>query len=604
MPRGTGKTTLCIVAVIWAILTGRHAFVFLLAPSGDYAEEAIGNLKTLLVTNDLLLADYPEAVWPIRCIEGEARRCGGQRYYGRLTDIEWGTDRIALATIPGARCSNAIIRVSGLTGGIRGAMHVRPDGTSIRPSLVVVDDPQTDGSARSPTQCRERLSIINGAVLGLAGPGKTVAALMPCTVIRAGDVADHVLDRELNPQWRGERTKMVNEWPTNEALWAEYTRLRKESQRAGGHGESATEFYRKNQEAMDVGAVVAWPARKQPEELSPIQHAMNIRCDRGDAAFFAEYQNDPIPDEQPAEDLLTAEQIASKTCGIGRGIVPEGTEYLTMFIDIQQTALFWLVAAWEGDFTGYVVDYGAEPDQKDAYFTLRTIRRKLQMVTPSAGLEGAIYAGLERLTARTLGREWQRDDGSVARIDRCLIDANWGQSTDVIYQFCRQSEYSALLTPSHGRYVGASSCPFSDYPKRPGERRGLNWIMRRGVARNRTVRHITFDTNYWKSFIQSRFAVPIGDPGSLVLFGRKPEQHRLIADHLTSEYRVRTEGRGRTVDEWKLGADGRDNHWLDCIVGAAVAASMLGANLFGAEAQPVARPRIKLSDIQRSRPMR
>ena len=41
------------------------------------------------------------------------------------------------------------------------------------------------------------------------------------------------------------------------------------------------------------------------------------------------------------------------------------------------------------------------------------------------------------------------------------------------------------------------------------------------------------------------------DHGCLSLFGDRPDQHRLLADHLTAEYRVKTQGRGRTVDEWK-----------------------------------------------------
>ena len=76
---------------------------------------------------------------------------------------------------------------------------------------------------------------------------------------------------------------------------------------------------------------------------------------------------------------------------------------------------------------------------------------------------------------------------------------------------------------------------------------------------------------------------------------------RLLAEHLTSEYRVQTEGRGRTVDEWKLRLAGSDNHWLDCLVGAAVAASMQGAVLFGTDAKPVARQRVRLSNLQRRR---
>ena len=49
--------------------------------------------------------------------------------------------------------------------------------------------------------------------------------------------------------------------------------------------------------------------------------------------------------------------------------------------------------------------------------------------------------------------------------------------------------------------------------------------------------------------------------------------------HLTRECRVTTEGRGRTVDEWKLRVAGLDNHWLDGLVGSGVAASIQGVEL-------------------------
>jgi len=75
----------------------------------------------------------------------------------------------------------------------------------------------------------------------------------------------------------------------------------------------------------------------------------------------------------------------------------------------------------------------------------------------------------------------------------------------------------------------------------------------------------------------------MGDPGCLSLFGRQGSEHQLLAEHLTAEYRVRTEARGRIVDEWKLRPDGRDNHWFDCLVGCAVAASIQGAALASVE---------------------
>jgi hypothetical protein len=69
---------------------------------------------------------------------------------------------------------------------------------------------------------------------------------------------------------------------------------------------------------------------------------------------------------------------------------------------------------------------------------------------------------------------------------------------------------------------------------------------------------------------------------------------------LTSEYRVKTEGRGRTVDEWKIKPSRPDNHFFDCIVGATVAASMLGIQLKanGAKAnKPAKRVRNRVSYI-------
>ena len=61
---------------------------------------------------------------------------------------------------------------------------------------------------------------------------------------------------------------------------------------------------------------------------------------------------------------------------------------------------------------------------------------------------------------------------------------------------------------------------------------------------------------------------------------------------------MKTEGRGRTVDEWKLRAAGLDNHWLGCLVGAAVAESIQGAALFGTDTKPAPKRRIRLSELQ------
>ena len=393
-------------------------------------------------------------------------------------------------------------------------------------------------------------------------------------------MADNILDRKKHPLWQGERTKLVYAFPTNETPLGELCRA--PAPRVFGTTATAvqaTDFYRQNREAMDEGAVVAWPERHHEDELSAVQHAMNLRF-RDEAAFFAEYQNEPILEEIGDGDLVTAEQVAEKINHLGCGELPVGCEHVTMFVDVQANLLFYVVAGWEEDFTGYILDYGSYPDQHRPYFTLRDARRTLSLAAPGTGLEGAIHAGLDRLTKEYLAREWKRDDGALMRIDRCLVDANWGQSTDIVYQFCRQSPHSNVIMPSHGRFIGASSKPFSEYQQHPGERLGLNWRIPSLQAR-RTIRHVVYDTNYWKSFVCARFLVPMGQRGCLSLFGNRPEHHRLFAEHLTAEYRVKTEGRGRVVDEWKLRPGSPDNHWLDGLVGCAVAASMQGVALSG-----------------------
>jgi hypothetical protein len=201
MPRGSGKTSLCERACIWAILTGARRFVCLIGSDEGHAVNMLDTIKTELESNDLLLEDFPEAVHPIRCLEGIANRCAGQLYEGRRTFIEWTAKELVLPTIPGSAASGAILKVAGITGRIRGMKHQTAGGESIRPDLVILDDPQTDESARSLSQCQARESILAGAVLGLAGPGKRISGIMPCTVIKPGDMADRIVWFSQN-MWR------------------------------------------------------------------------------------------------------------------------------------------------------------------------------------------------------------------------------------------------------------------------------------------------------------------------------------------------------------------------------------------------------------------
>ena len=289
LPIGEGKSSISIAAALWAALYGHHKYIALIVANISCGLDCI---KNEIESNNWLAADFPEACSPITELERITTRCAGQMYNGERTRITWANNEIVLPSIKGSKSSGVVIRATKITGRIRGMKCKRSDGVVIRPSLVIIDAPQTAESASSLEQTCKRMAIINGDVLGLAGSGKKIAGVMPCTIIKPGDLADQILDTKKYPEWNGIRTKMMISFPKNTALWDLYANIRAESLREHGDIRDATEFYRKNRDAMDEGASVSWESRYNNDEISAIQNAMNLKIQDEDT-FSVEYQNNP-----------------------------------------------------------------------------------------------------------------------------------------------------------------------------------------------------------------------------------------------------------------------------------------------------------------------
>lgn len=575
LPRSSGKTTICERAAIWAIVTGKHRFTCLIGSTQKAAEQLLSHIKTELQFNPLLLKDYPTACYPIVKLENEPRRCVGQLYDGKNTLIIWSSYRLQMPQIDRAdsTCSGSIITTCGLTGHIRGQLVVLPNGEAIRPSLILLDDPQTEGSASSKSQTKRRLDILHSDVLGLGGL-KQISALCTCTVIYKEDLSDQILDRGKYPQWQGERTKLLYEFPKNIKLWDEYQMLRNEAFRNDKPITEATEYYRKNQEAMDEGAIPAWKERFNADEISAIQNCMNLFF-RNEQSFFSEYQNDPQYTSGEQQDLPSTTEIIEKINGLRKNLVPINTKAITCFIDVQETLLYYCVVAWESNYSGSIIDYGSYPDQKRIYFTLQQAKKTLQTELPKAGLEGQIYFGLDQLVTLLTSKDRYKDEGGTERsIDKILIDANWGRSTGTIYKFCKEHKHRSILMPSHGRFIGATRKPFSEYSQVHGDINGDYWRIPK--PNKGKVRHILIDTNHYKSFLFGALKSAKGDPGSLTLWGDKPDLHKMFADQLRAENCIKVMANGRVVDEWKSNPSQPDNHFLDCLTGCFAAASLFG----------------------------
>lgn len=587
--RGFAKTTITERAAIWALSYGHRRFVALFSASKDMAAESVFSIQTEIAENDLLLEDFPEMCLPARALEGRVQRCKSQTYQGKLTHIEWSQLMVALAQIPGAACSGGIVWGGGLAGGGRGMHRTLSSGEVQRPDLGLVDDPQTDEGAASERVTDKLENRLKKNIAKLGGHERRIALVVNATPIEEGDLVFRLADSTRSPGWTVAQVPMMKqEAELHELFWmTEYKQcllgfdpsVPGDSDRAR---KRACALYRKNRKRADKGCRVSWRHcyAKDDAEISAIQHAYNERILLGEAAFATECQVTVYHDVSEVE-VCTAADVLKKLNGYNRGVVPKDGHHLTAFIDAHQDILYFVVAAWGVDFSGYVLDYGGFPDQGRRYWGHRNVSRTLgKRYGAKVGMEGAVAAGLSELCDQLLKRVFPREDGAEMRIGRLLIDAGW--ETETVKAFVRRYG-SPIVHPSQGVYVGAKKRPFSAYREADNCLRGHFWRM--PPTKGRAVRQVFLDANAWKSFVHRRMATAFGDASGLSLYGRPDrdaELHRMFADHFAAEkvtrVRADTDYGERTVDEFEC-PPGKDNHLLDCIVGAATAAQMQGVLL-------------------------
>lgn len=612
MPRGSGKTTVCRMLALWAISYALRRYGLVVQATAPKSREALDAIKKFIRFLPLYTADFPEIAYACQRIGGIAQRANGQTSDGEPTMLEWGKDRIVLPTIAPpdnwpadwplrsdgmVPTSGAILATAGLTSdGIRGSLFTLTTGESVRPDFVLLDDPQTKQSASSLIQNQTRIETIQGDVLGLAGPDKSISAVMLCTVIAPEDLADTFLDREKQPLWRGERFQLLSSMPANLEAWDRYADVyRACALKQPPDFAEANAYYLEHRAQLDEGAVHSWPERVQPGDVSAIQSAMHLFL-RDRRAFMSEYQNMPlarVEEDEPIDPRAISERLSR----VPRFHVPKEATNLTAFIDVQRKLLWYTVIAWDGTFGGSIIDYGSYPDQRRTYYTLADAKRTLAAVTRVSGLEAQIRAGLDALAGQLLTREWPRQDGASMRVEKLLVDANWGQSTEVVKKFCRESPHAALLLASHGKFVGERSPPLSERKAKSGERVGLNWYIQAAPSKG-VVRAVLYDTNWWKTFLHARLAAPLGASGALTLWGDRAEAHAMVVDHLSSEVRKPRKGHGRELEEWYQKPSKPDNHWLDCAVGCCVAGSIMGVKLAELPAMRPPSPRRRMTWAQ------
>lgn len=577
MPRGSGKTSLLLRAALWAILSGRRKYVCIVAANEYAAVNNLSTIKTEINHNESLNADYPLELHCIRHLGGEPRRVTSQHYDHVSTGVEYSVRRLDFGTVPMSAASGAIISTAGITGQIRGQQKTTVDGRTARPDLVLVDDPQTKSSASSPSQVEKRHQIMMGDVLGLAGPGVKISGFATCTVIYKNDLADRLLDLDISPDWNGSKISMVKRWPDWLDGWDQYNDLRVEELTQGLPPKKSLKFVRENYDKLHDGSEVYWEARKDKKDVSALQHAMDLYY-RDQGVFAAEFQNSPASSKQASPYTLNPEKIMRRVVGIPRARIPIETKIITAFVDVQMDLLYYTIVAWTNEGRGYVIDYGACPDQKRHYWSKSSVGTKLVDIY-GGDLETYLRGGLSWLTSAILESDYRAEDGSVHQVAKLAVDCRWGETTTIIRRFVRESKHRARMIPSMGVYIGGNSKEWQKLKLDRKDKKGVNCKL--VTPKESGSKEMLFDTNFWKSFAADRLICDMNNTKAIVLFDAQPHEHRMFAEHLCYEECVSVTGKsGNTVTEWRQERTGGtvENDYFDCLVGNCALASILGVN--------------------------
>jgi len=561
-PRGDGKTQIALWMIIAILLDCRVRFPVIIAATRKGAQKIFKQIQRTFVSNELLIADFPEVCVPVLELDGAPQRAAKQHVAGQKTRIIWTQDEIGFPYVPGSPYGGRYITYFGLDSAIRG-VHFN----GVRPDFALIDDPETHEVANSETQHWQIEEMIDGDVALLAGPDKQMSRVILTTIQNRRCYSFRVTDRKLKPAFEGDRFGMLEKWPDRTDLWQEYIGIRQRSQAEGDKdGLMATQFYIANEEEMREGAVISNPYRFAKRfdkhgnaiELDALQAFFNKVADIGMSRVNAELQNDPDLEEEAETIGLTAGKVASRISGLNQNELPKADCQIFVGIDIGKYYSHWTKIAMHGNAIGHVIDYGV-------------------LETPNMATDVSPQAVQVALLQSLLS--WRAEILATNPPVFCLVDS--GDYTDAVYEFIRQSGGVPFAASK-----GYSSNKFHLGQASPTRRLFENcWA---GLLPQEQIWLYHLNSEYWKQQVHERFAVQTYNDqqqlnaGSLSLFvSDNAKRHISFSHHIVAEERQDQfiEGKG-VVRKWIQ--TNKNNHWLDATAMALAAAGVYGHRLIQA----------------------
>ncbi len=522
--------------------------------------------------------DYPEVCVPVRALENTPQRAHFMTVSGKRLDSKkpyvrspakftWCGREIVLPNVPGSPSARAIIATRGLDAAVRG---LKKKGQ--RPQAAIIDDPDTEETARSEEQAAKLETRIDRAIGALGGQKRRVARVMLTTLQSRISVSYRFTDPEVKPSFKGRRFRFLITPPTNTDLWDEYVALRSVDLANGTN--HADEFYATKQAEMDAGAVVSNPNRFAPPERSALQFYYNEIARIGPEAVATEYDNDPPEETGPVESGITPHRIQTQLSGYERQFIPPDCVCITQGIDVRKVALHWAVRAWRADGTGFTIDYGVHEVFGTVYGS-------------DDGLDVAIRRAILARIETTKETQYVAPGGEIKPVDLTLVDAGW--RTQAVYSACTDAGLGVMPVMGFGKSAGTVQANFSDLQKSTPDRKpGDGWFLsRKGKYWSGRLWLVCADADRWKAWEHDRWMTAPDRPGTMFLFGQPgtagarlnadEQGHHSYARHICNEVEIEEPYKGTIRRRWKSKSE--NTHWLDASYYADVAASMKGVRI-------------------------
>ena len=573
-PRGDWKTETAKGMLVYLLLKELVWFPVIFGATTSDAYDKYDDIKGFFEDESEerseFVDDFPEICDPIIALNGTPTKANKMTFNGEKLRFKWSAELASFPhvnSVPGSGIKSPFggrkFTYKGMDAAVRG---INKRGS--RPDFPLLDDLETEESARSEHQINVREKVLDRAVGGLAAGGETLPRIVIGTVQN-----DYCLTYKKLKEWGGKCFKAVYKWPKNMDLWREYVEIRREEKAAGSKDFlKSHQFYIDNREKMDEGVEVGNPHRVSrrkrkdgtPFELSAIQNVFNQWADKGEEYVLTELQNEPPPSAKIETTGLTSRIVQGRISGLKHRVFHRDTQLRSAAIDLGKYAHHWVCGGIQAGFTTQISDYGVQ----EVY--------GVDTKTDNEGLEQAIFNSL---------RSFRQ---TILELEPDIVAIDSGDFTNVVYRFiCEVGGWPFIAVKGSGdkKFVQA---------KETNERIvGEHWFANeQRLQDGRTVWLYTLDSDYWKTHTHLRWLTPTFDegqdftPGGMSLYTPKKldngqydlKKHLSFAKHQVAEEK-REEfipGKG-IVRKWHNLSP--NNHWLDAVYYMQAAAGIKGVSL-------------------------